>query len=81
ASKNRIVPIHVFTPGKRSFTEIFGEASILPKNEYFIVEKIPVTIFIDESFIKQFIKNGSLQALSYNARLDMENFTAFLPSG
>ncbi|GFT52374.1 uncharacterized protein NPIL_63931 [Nephila pilipes] len=77
----QIRKIHIFTPGKRSFTQIFGETSILPINKSFIVEKIPVTLFIDESFTKQFIKNGSLQALSFTDRVDMENFIAFLPSG
>lgn len=80
-NKFPIFSIHIFTPMSRCVAEPLVETANLSENLYFIVKQIPVTIFIEESFIKQFIKMGSLHALSHNARIGTENFITFLPSG
>ncbi|GFQ85617.1 uncharacterized protein TNCT_684211 [Trichonephila clavata] len=76
-----IFSVHIFTPVSRKLRETFEETLTLPENIYFIVKQIPVTVFIEEPFITQFIKTGSLHAFSHNTKVDMENFIALLPSG
>uniref|UniRef100_UPI00358E266E ribonuclease P protein subunit p40 isoform X1 n=1 Tax=Myxine glutinosa TaxID=7769 RepID=UPI00358E266E len=60
-----------------------NEMSNLPSElpPYYIVNGLPLTVLLQEDFIENFVRQGSVYALSYDTRIDQDDSFSLLPTG